>query len=321
MNWFGKKAKGIGYTEITIFIQKEDNPAFNFIYRVLFPSVFLILISSSIKSINNERYIYDIYLVTIYSFLIRIIYNILSGRALLVDWRKVLLYSISSILLSYFVNIKIINKINFLPDFNTMTNELWILIFIFIYHIFNKTNFFKNNEEQRKLRYIKKSYCKYIKEFGSIINEIVDNNKLKLIIYSIIIHESFNRYKIGRILIENNLYRIGRAKTLGIMQVNTDVLINDKQSIYIGVDKIVRFYKEKINETRIKGENIYEDSLSWEIIFNYNRDTHYVEAINYIMYMIEEKICKTNFGNLVPLDIEKSLKKDVKKDVKKDEKK
>lgn len=317
MNWFGKRAKVLGYTEITIFIQDEDNPAFNFLYRILFPAVYIVLISTCFKIFEYDRYIYNIFLVTLYSFLLRILFNLISGRILLVDWRKILLYSISSICLSYFINIKIINKANFLPDFETMTNEIWILIFVFIYQILNKTNIFKNTEDKRKLIFIKKRYYDYIKKYSKIIDDLVTNEKLKLIIYSIIIHESFNRFKIGRVIIENNLFRIGKAKTLGIMQVKTNHIITDEQSIKIGVNKIIKYYNEIIKEYRISNEKITEYSLSWKIITNYNKDSEYGHAIDYIMNIIEEKICKTNFGNLLPSDLIKDIKKDVKKDEKK----
>jgi hypothetical protein len=321
MNWFGKRSKGFGYTEITIFIQDEDNPAFNFLYRVLFPSVFIVLISTCFKIFEFERYIYNIFLVTLYSFSFRILYNFLSGRTLLVDWRKVLLYSISSIFLSYFVNIKIINKTNFLPNFETMTNEIWILIFIFIYQILNKTKLFKDTEEQRKFRFIIKRYFDYTQKYGDIINSIVSSEKLKIIIYSIIIHESFNRYKIGRILIENNLFKIGKAKTLGLMQVKTEHIITDEQSIKIGVNKIFQNYKEIINKCRINGEILNEYSFSRNLILNYNKDSNYVDAINHIMNIIEVKIYKTNVDDLIPTDILYGISGDVKRNVKRDEKK
>jgi hypothetical protein len=317
MNWFGKKSKVFGYTEITIFIQDEDNPAFNFIYRVLFPAVFIVIISALFKFFEIDRYFYNIFLVIFYSFLFRIIFIVLTGKSLLVDWRKILIYSISSIALSYFINIKIINKTNFLPDFETMTNEIWILVFIFIYQILNKTVIFKNTEEIRKLRFIKTRYNEYSKKYGNLINELVKNEKLKLLVYSIIIHESFNRYKIGRILIENNLFKIGKAKTLGIMQVKTDTIISDEESIKIGIHKIQKKYVEIINEYRAKGNKINDNTLLQIIIGNYNKDSDYVNAILYIMNIIEYGIIKNYLGTIVPIDINSNSKKDEKKDVKK----
>lgn len=48
MNWLGRHATELGYQSITLFEQKSESIALNFLIRAVSPSVFIILLSTLI---------------------------------------------------------------------------------------------------------------------------------------------------------------------------------------------------------------------------------------------------------------------------------
>lgn len=93
--------------------------------------------------------------------------------------------------------------------------------------------------ERRKVTYISKRLASFKKRFGHIVDAHVPDESTRVLVYSIMIFEAFNRPKIGR-WAENLLILCGVPKTAGIMQVKTSKLISDEESVEIAVQKIIR---------------------------------------------------------------------------------
>lgn len=302
INWIGKHSYSIGYISISMFVRAEEAPAYNYLIRVLTPIVYLIIAATVLYTLKLDKYVTDFYLVNIYYIIFRLLFNLLTGRGLLLNWYRQFLYWISIIAFSYLTYDKIIaSKTNILPDFTTIANELWIIILIFLYHIANKIELPQEGTIKRKEKYLEEVYNKFKKQYSHIIDEKLPYDRLRALAYSILIYENFNRPKAARV-VENMRFRITRKPhTLGIMQVYSNKLISDRKSIKMGVEKILNTYKKHITEYEAgKKDSYYSDwRLINEIISDYNSGNDYYLGVNELHTLIENKFYGDNIKNLI----------------------
>ena len=55
VNWIGARAISVGYMQMDIVIQEDTAPAFNFLFKVLAPVVFLVLCAEIGRASCRER--------------------------------------------------------------------------------------------------------------------------------------------------------------------------------------------------------------------------------------------------------------------------
>lgn len=286
INWLGKHSTSFGYMQLTVIYKTDEAPAFNFIIRVFTPIVFILIISTIFYGLKQDHLIKYIFLVNIYYFIIRILFNIARGRSRLLNWKQQINYFLWISVLSYVsYQFIIISKKNILPD-SSFANELWILIILYIYNLFNKISYSPFAGKQRREKYFCNRYLIYKNKFGDLINNKVNNKIIESLIYSIIIYEAFNRPKLYR-MIEYILFYFGKAKTLGIMQVTTKIMINDKESVELGIKKILddldTIVKEYTNNKQVSQyESYQEESILRKLVFKYNPDIDYYNEIHSI---------------------------------------
>lgn len=317
IGWIGSKSYRLGYTSVSLFVQEEEALGFNFVFRVLSPIVYLVIISTILEGIGLSRYVTNVYFIAVCYVMFRVIYIIFSGRGTLVNWVKEFVLWFFIIYFSYVVYYKlIISRVNLLPDFSTVTNELWLVILFFMYEVFNRISPSLEPTRKRINKYLDRKFKKYNNEYGEIINEKFDNDILKPLIYSIMIYESFNRYKIARIL-EIIAFRFNKPRTLGIMQVKTNVLISDKESVRIAVVRIINRYKEMLSQKGIQFDQSNTEYIPYEvereIIKDYNPDYNYISDV----LELKDDIIARYYPHYHEQFIKKEIKKETKKDVKK----
>src|SRR5688572_25518961 len=97
VNWIGKHSYSVGYISISVFVQTEEAPAFNYLIRVLTPIVYIIVAAAILYSLNLDRYVINFYLVNVYYLIFRLIFNLITGRGLLLNWSRQFLYWLSII--------------------------------------------------------------------------------------------------------------------------------------------------------------------------------------------------------------------------------
>jgi hypothetical protein len=295
INWIGKHSYSIGYIEISMFIKAEEAPALNFLIRVLTPIVYIIIISTILYYFGLDKYVKNIYLVNIYYIMFRLIFNLMTNRGLLLNWYKQFLYWFAIAVISYFTYDKLIKeKTNILPDFTTIANELWIIILVFIFQITNNVKLSEDGTLKRKEVYLKSRYNYFKKLYGKIIKENTKNDVLETISYAIIIYEDFNRPKLAR-YIENIRFRLTKKPhTLGVMQVSTNKLLTDKESIILGTKKIVNAHKDYLTKPE-DGYGYNEWSAIRQIISDYNTGNSYnYEVIDLAQTIKQEFYKQTN---------------------------
>jgi hypothetical protein len=104
LNWVGKLAQPSGYLTLDLLLKRDEAPAFNFVFRVLGPVVFVIFAACVLYWAGLDRYVRDIWLVILYSFVFRLLFNLSFGRVLLLNWQREALLWIASIGLGWVLN-------------------------------------------------------------------------------------------------------------------------------------------------------------------------------------------------------------------------
>lgn len=301
INWIGKHSYSIGYMEISIFVKTEEAPALNFLIRVLTPIVYIIIVSTSLYYFGLDKFVWNIYLVNIYYILFRLIFNLVTNRGLLLNWYRQFLYWTAIIVISYFTYEKLIKvKANILPDFSTVSNELWIIILIFIFQVANNLRFSPEATQKRKDNYLKSRYYYFKGFYGQIIKDLTNNERLESIVYAIIIYEDFNRPKIAR-QVENLKFRLTKKPhTLGVMQVRSDKLISDLESVNLGTQKIVDAYKKYLENPPENSDDYFDLYAMDFIISGYNAGTSYNAEISELTDIINNTFYKDTKDTLKP---------------------
>lgn len=294
----------LGYFQLTTFLETEEAPAFNFVIRVLTPTVFIILVSALFYAFKLDTFTTNIYLISVYYVSFRTLFNILINRTTLINWTKYILYSLTIIGLSYFVYTKfIVTKSNILPDFNNMANELWIIIIIFLYNFINNIRPSDKNAQKRKDKYVEVQFGAINRKFSPIITKLTDNLRLRQIALAIIIYESFNRPKLFRIMEYINHFFNRKPHTLGIMQVTSINFIGDKESVRLGTQKLIDdFAALKVEyqmDTDMYGTEEYRDeSYQRKLIEKFNPELTYSYEVLQLADEINMKYFSTAPRNL-----------------------
>ena len=295
VNWIGKHSISVGYMQLSMFLRNDEAPAFNLLFRVLTPIIFILIISYIFYSLELDYLVISIYNVIIYYFVIRFIVNILFGRSKLVNWPRQIIMASISVISGYFIYQSIIiTKSNLMPDFSTISNELWLIVIIFVYQLFNKISVPNEATKKRKNSYLISRYNLYSSKYDSIIKSKVVDKKIEALIYSILLYEAFNRPKVVR-LIENIVFRFKKSGTLGIMQVTSSKMIGDKKSVELGIEKILNDYKRI--KLRIEEEEFSEEYLFRHTISQYNSGSEYLDEICELFDIITQNFYKDVYKN------------------------
>lgn len=146
-------------------------------------------------------------------------------------------------------------------------------------------------------KYIRRRYIKLSRKYGKIVNSVTNDNFIKLVVYSIMILEDFNRGPLKRIC-EYIVFPIKKEATLGIMQVKTNKYISSKTSIQKAVELIQQLQNESNDIEEL-------ESIVYQIAINYNKDDRYAENVTFIFQKLniydnyEEKVDLTKNKKLV----------------------
>lgn len=323
VNFIGKYSKDFGYSEIKFDIHSDELVGFNFILRILTPVVFTIIASSIIFYLKFDFLVEKIYLLVAYSFLFRALWNIVHNRTQLINWYTQIAYASLAIVATYLAyKYLILPKTPLFPNLETVANELWIIIFLFLYKIFNEIKFKPKFKKKRVDSYIENRLSLFKNKYENIIDLSIDKELqifkskasthlidqisledfkflrhtllkpfdhifkkfIKDIIFSIMINEDFNRPFAFRKL-ENFLCRIsGKSYTQGIMQVSSRIPLSDEESIKLAIHRILEDAYNCFLE-----EDVYlsEALLVIHIGRNYNPCDDYISAVEDIYNIIK----------------------------------
>jgi hypothetical protein len=290
INWIGEQSYSIGYISMSLFVRAEEAPAFNFVFRILTPIVYLLITSAILYAISLDKYVNQFYFVNIFYVCFRLLINLLWERGRLLNWWRTIFTSffiISFSILAY-ENI-IFNKKNLLPDFTTLSNEIWIIILLFIYHLFNGVSISQFKTIERKNNYYLLKFNYFESRFSNIIDSRTENDCLKCLIYSILIYENFNRPRIVRFFERVSFWFTHKEHTLGIMQVKTSKNLSDLESVKLGTEKIISEYNKFLLPYIEKREFAGMDmdwSIKHHLITKYNGGAKYLKGVEELYSII-----------------------------------
>ncbi len=172
--------------------------------------------------------------------------------------------------------------------------------FDFLFQVANNLRFSQDGAKQRKGNYLKARYNHFKKRYGILIKTLTKNEILECITYAVLIYEDFNRPKIARFIEETKFRLTKKSHTLGVMQVKTDKLISNIESVKLGTQKIVDAYNEYLeNLTESHNEHFDWYATSY-IIENYNKGTSYSSEMKELTSTIKYTFYKETKDTLDP---------------------
>lgn len=274
------------------FANTEDKPnGLNVLIKILVPVIYIIIVSGILYEINQEWIVKNIYLVTVFYYIIKWINIIfILRRKDLHDWKSDIIYSIIGITISIIIYyIFIIRTNQIFVSLEEIRDGVWVSIIIFLFAIIkdNVYNNMKTNcqeQEKRKYKYIKKKYLYFKNKYSNIIK--TGNKRLENITYSILMYENYNRPFMYRI-VEYVKFIFTRNATLGIMQVNSKTLISNRESVKKGY-KIIKNEYYRLRKIYKKENKPLDDWFVADVINQYNNGKKYCSEIAYIMTIIDK---------------------------------
>jgi hypothetical protein len=218
VNWIGKHAVSFGYTSMTLFEEPNESIALNFFLRAMSPTVFIIALSATAVGVGRPELRFEVYRIVIYYYVIRTAAIFLFNRHCLISWPKFLLHVAVGIVLGVLAyRHLIIPNRSLLPNIESAGNELWLAILAFLYAVANKVPAAGGPGARRRNDFIGRNYHRARQRFGTIIDEKVQDDRLKLTVYSVLIYEDYARPPAIRELERLMFWKPHR--TTGIMQV------------------------------------------------------------------------------------------------------
>lgn len=168
-----------------------------------------------------------------------------------------------------------------------LREELWFVVLIVLYQFF-KMIFDKNVTQNKVLKegqitkYIIHKFNRFLKRYQHLLDVNTQNRYICILLYAVMIFEDYNRGPVVRRLERLKLRLSGKA-TLGIMQLPTERVISDEESV-------VGFYnwleREAGEDTQFDRDGMRVRDLAW----NYNNDNDYAESVTYIYNCLYEYI-------------------------------
>jgi hypothetical protein len=287
LNWLGRHSPMFGYETLTMFSEREDAVAFNFLFRVVTPVVIILVVAAFCYASNLGGLTKNLHYSVLYYLAIRVFFNVARGRAGLLPWRRLLLQWMATVALSFIAYEHLISKPEYLlPDVATISNEIWLAVAAYLYVLAGNVFSGDTGQEARGDRYIQRRLADFQGRFGHILQRL-PSERWRLLVLAVLIVEDFNRPAVARFA-ERMLFRIGAAKTLGIMQVTTPTLIDDDESIQIGIQRLERAYQQALESTewRTPGNGFTVDSRAYEesclvhsILVRYNPSGDYARDV------------------------------------------
>jgi len=171
VNWIGEHSSSFGYLQLSILPRIDQAPAFNWMLRTMAPTVYIVLIATLCYVTRHETLVRGIWLVSVFYFPIRVLYNVALGRFLLLNWISIVGQTVLGISASYLAYVHLIlPKTPLLPSAESVRDQLWIIIALFFYATFNNIRTSNASGLRRKNRYIESQFKELKQKYGSLVD-------------------------------------------------------------------------------------------------------------------------------------------------------
>ena len=288
VNWLGAHSSPMGYMQLSLGMQDDTSPAFNYLFKVLAPVVFMVLIAALFQLLGLQSLNKSIYRVVIFYWVFRLLYVVARGHASLLNWSVQFFYWISSVGLAIWSYTLIDRLGTILPSPQSLIEQLWLLIILFIYSIINKLEISRGATERRKASYIDRQYKNLSSRFSEQVNSYFKRDFLRALTFSIMVYENYNRSGLIRYLERILFKRSKRKHTYGVMQVMSDSVLSDEESVELGMRKIRDDCRVQFN--KLKESSLTDYWLVNKVSQEYNGgDIHYSSEVWDVYSYLKEK--------------------------------
>ena len=260
----------------------DESLAINFFIRALSPAVFIIIVSAAVVAIDRPELRLGIFNVVPYYYLLRAIIILLLNRHRLISWPKYISHALFGMFFAALAyNYLILPNRSLIPDLETAGNELWLALLLFLFAVANKVSVQGGPGARRRNAFVRNHYLAARTRFGEQIDNILSDDLLKLIAYSVLIYEDYCRPPTIRTLERLAVWK--KRRTTGIMQVAADEALTDHESVKRGLDILLSSWEK----------HSAEEHLSWrvsETISDYNKDEDYILRVQDVMHILAKRV-------------------------------
>ena len=261
------------YSLILFFIIEYINKKnINKTNHIIITLIYIILISALTPNIKE-----NIFLIPILELVIRILINtyIFEKNFFKQNKEEIKIYIIS-IISSYLLNrIFINNTNNVIPSIEEIKVIIWLLITIYILKLIKKDLDITLKTNEKKEEIFTKEYV--VVEYAKFKSKYSDNIKPKTktlipIIYSIMIYENYYKSNFIRKIDELLFIITKKPNKFGIMQINSDKVIDDIESINMVIKELEainnNYKKQKITDTKLIVKDYIQNNKKYSDIIN-----------------------------------------------------
>jgi len=292
VNWVGRHSAPFGYRSLSLFERVEEAQAFNFVFRVASPQVFLIVVAAVLAIANQFNLAAGLWRVTALYFVVRIAFNLITGRGIFINWGPLLATGTIATGISYWLTtVVLVSPERALPSPADLTTELWLIVILFLYQVSNRLKLPGNRQLKRQDRYIDARFRAWHTRCGSIVESELPLPDRTALAYSILIYEDFNRPLVYRWIEHFILFPMGLARTLGPMQVTVQHRVSAEEGVRLGARHIAELYPEAERAVREQhaqyiAENAEFENSEWfrtaiarRVAVAYNPDGKYADEV------------------------------------------
>lgn len=254
INWLGDHIGSFRYYQISFIQNIEDAPLFNIAFRVLAPTVYLVLAAASAYALGFDTIVPNLWRVTVFYVAIRWAFNVALGRAMLLRWPNQILVALFACTLSLLVSRQLLTDKNVvLPTARGLMDQLWIAVIGFIYITLNRVKWpAVTTDRERRRRYVTARLSQFEHRYGGIIQRDAESREVENLCYAIMIYEGFNRPPLYQFLERHFLYPFGLASSLGPMQVQVQVAVSNEELVQLAVKKIRAEFRGAVQQVSVE---------------------------------------------------------------------
>lgn len=250
VQWISRHSGWWGYKEIGLAEEEDGAPAHNVVFRVLAPLVFSTVTAALWYALKLDWVVQDYYQVTVLYIAGRLAVVLLLGQARLVRWGRQAITSGATIALAFGLYEGLLrHRRNLLPDPANLTNELWIVVILFLYQTSNRVQWPGASPEQLARRYVSRRFIQYQRRYGQILEQELPDLSVRVLAYAVMIYESFNRPPVVQWIERSVLARFRNITSLGPMQVRTSEKLSAEDSVRAGAQLLRGAFEAALQKT------------------------------------------------------------------------
>lgn len=278
------------YAVFTFHDDRNQPMTTNILMNVCIPNVFMLFIfmaATKLQLHNIEKYL--IWYVVLFYFYRSFLICVILRRKEMYSYLYELCMAAAGILLAVFLNnLFLVTETTIFITAYELREELWfailVILFQFVKQILDKKVVQNTVLSKGQLtRYIIHKFEKFYKKYNDLLQITHVNRYMYIFLYSIMIFEDYNRGPIVR-TIERMKIRLGKRATVGIMQMQSDIPLTDRESI-------IRFYawlERNVEDSELL--NPYDEYYIKDLAWKHNHDDAYANSVLYIFNCLYQYI-------------------------------